>query len=139
MRAETQSNVETIRKSLSLLGQRMDLETAPHRLEEFNALIEDPDLWNDPAKAQKLMRERQAVLDQLSTYRLIESGLRDNVELIGMGEDEDDAEIVTEAEAALKELLALSRSKELEALLNGEADGNDTFLEVHSGAGGTES
>jgi peptide chain release factor 2 len=139
MRAETQSNVETIRKSLLLLGQRMDLETAPHRLEEFNAMIENPDLWNDPAKAQKLMRERQAILDQLSTYRLIESGLRDNVELIEMGEAEDDAEIVSEAESALKELLEMARGKELEALLNGEADGNDTFLEVNAGAGGTES
>jgi peptide chain release factor 2 len=139
MRAETQSNVETIRKSLTLLGQRMDLETAPHRLEEFNAMIENPDLWNDPAKAQKLMRERQAVLDQLSTYNLIDTGLRDNVELIEMGEAEDDAEIVTEAESALKELLELARGKELEALLNGEADGNDTFLEVNAGAGGTES
>jgi peptide chain release factor 2 len=139
MRAETQSNVDTIRKSLTLLGQRMDLETAPHRLEEFNAIIEDPDLWNDPARAQKLMRDRQAVIDQLSTYRLIETGLRDNVELIGMGEAESDTEIVTEAEAALKDLLELARGKELEALLNGEADGNDTFLEVNAGAGGTES
>ena len=139
MRAETQSNVESIRKSLTLLAQRMDLETAPHRLEEFNAMIEDPDLWNDPAKAQKLMRERQSVIDELSTYKLIETGLRDNVELIEMGEAEDDAEIVTEAETALKELLELARGKELEALLNGEADGNDTFLEVNAGAGGTES
>ncbi|MGO4910093.1 peptide chain release factor 2 [Pseudorhodobacter sp. W20_MBD10_FR17] len=139
MRAETQSNVETIRKSLALLGQRMDLETAPHRLEEFNAMIENPDLWNDPAKAQKLMRERQSVLDQLSTYNLIDTGLRDNVELIEMGEAEGDAEIVTEAETALKDLLELARGKELEALLNGEADGNDTFLEVNAGAGGTES
>ncbi|MGB3278108.1 MAG: peptide chain release factor 2 [Pseudorhodobacter sp.] len=139
MRAETQSHVETIRKSLILLAQRMDLETAPHRLEEFNAMIEDPDLWNDPAKAQKLMRERQSVIDQLSTYRLIETGLRDNVELIELGEAEDDAEIVTEAEAALRALLELAREKELEALLDGEADGNDTFLEVNAGAGGTES
>jgi len=139
MRAETQSNVETIRKSLALLGQRMDLETAPHRLEEFNAMIENPDLWNDPTKAQKLMRERQAILDQLSTYRLIETGLSENVELIEMGEAENDAEIVTEAESALKALLELARGKELEALLNGEADGNDTFLEVNAGAGGTES
>ena len=139
MRAETQSNVETIRKSLSLLAQRMDMETAPHRLEEFNAMIENPDLWNDPAKAQKLMRERQAVMDQLSTYELIDTGLRDNVELIEMGEAEDDAEIVTEAENSLRELLELARGKELEALLNGEADSNDTFLEVNAGAGGTES
>jgi peptide chain release factor 2 len=139
MRAEIQSHVETIRKSLVLLGQRMDLETAPHRLEEFNAIIENPDLWNDPARAQKLMRDRQAVLDQLSTYRLIDTGLRDNVELIEMGKAEADTEIVLEAEAALKSLLELARGKELEALLNGEADGNDTFLEVNAGAGGTES
>jgi peptide chain release factor 2 len=139
MRAETQSNVETIRKSLTLLGQRMDLETAPHRMEEFNALIEDPNLWNDPAKAQKLMRERQGLMDAISTYELIKTGLRDNVELIELGEAEDDAEIVTEAEAALRDLLQLARAKELEALLDGEADSNDTFLEVNAGAGGTES
>jgi len=139
MRAETQTNVDIIRKTLMLLAQRMDLETAPHRLEEFNAMIENPDLWNDPARAQKLMRERQGVMDQLSTYRLIEQGLSDNVELIEMGEAEGDTEIVTDAEAGLKEVLELARAKELEALLDGEADGNDTFLEVNAGAGGTES
>jgi len=139
MRAETQNHVEAIAKSLKLLGQRMDMETAPHRLEEFNAMIESPDLWNDPARAQKLMRERQQLLDAFSTYRLIESGLNDNVELIEMGEAEGDADIVTEAEAALKALVELAAGKELEALLNGEADSNDTFLEINAGAGGTES
>ena len=139
MRAETQNHVEAIARSLKLLGQRMDWDTAPHRLEEFEALIEAPDLWNDPAKAQKLMRERQALLDAVSTYRLVDQGLRDNVELIEMGEAEDDAGIVTEAEAALKALVDLAAGKELEALLDGEADGNDTFLEINAGAGGTES
>ncbi len=139
MRAETQNHIEAITKSRKLLGQRMDWETAPHRLEEFDALIESPDLWNDPAKAQALMRDRQALLDSVSTYRLIDSGLRDNVELIEMGEAEGDAEIVTEAEAALKALADLAAAKELEALLDGEADANDTFLEINAGAGGTES
>jgi peptide chain release factor 2 len=139
MRAETQSHVDSIRKSLTLLGQRMDLETAPHRLEEFNAMIEDPDLWNDPAKAQKLMRDRQQLMDAIGTYDRISTGLRDNVDLIELGEAEGDTEIVTEAEASLRELLDLAREKELEALLDGEADGNDTFLEVNAGAGGTES
>ncbi|MFN3823826.1 MAG: peptide chain release factor 2 [Pseudorhodobacter sp.] len=139
MRAETQSHIETIRKSLTLLGQRMNLETAPHRLEEFNAMIEDPDLWNDPAKAQKLMRERQQLMDAIGTYDRISTGLRDNVELIELGEAEGDTEIVTEAEESLREILELAREKELEALLDGEADGNDTFLEVNAGAGGTES
>ena len=139
MRAETLNNVEAIRKSLKLLAQRMDHETAVHRLEEFDALIENPDLWNDPAKAQKLMRERQGLLDALSTYKLISTGLTDNVELIELGEAENDAEIVAEAEAALGALVDLATAKELEALLDGEADGNDTFLEINAGAGGTES
>jgi peptide chain release factor 2 len=139
MRAETQNNVEAIEKSLKLLGQRMDWETAPHRLEEFNAMLEHGDLWSDPARAQKLMRERQALLDAVSTYRHIESGLRDNAELIELGEAEGDSEIVAEAEQALRDLVTLSSAKEVEALLNGEADGNDTFLEVNAGAGGTES
>ena len=139
MRAETQNHIEAIAKSRKLLGQRMDWETAPHRLEEFNAMIESPDLWNDPAKAQKLMRDRQALLDAVSTYKMIDSGLRDNVELIEMGEAEGDTAIVSEAEAALKALADLAAAKELEALLDGEADANDTFLEINAGAGGTES
>ncbi|MFA9230215.1 MAG: hypothetical protein RIR95_680 [Pseudomonadota bacterium] len=139
MRSETVNQVATIEKSLALLGQRLNWETAPHRLEEFEAMIEAPDLWNDPAKAQKLMRERQQLLDAVSTYRLIESGLKDNVELIELGELEGDQEIVADAEASLKALVDLAAGKELEALLDGEADGNDTFLEINAGAGGTES
>ena len=139
MRAETQSHIEKIKNSLTLLGQRMDLETAEHRLEEFNARVEDPDLWNDPEKAQKLMRERQALLDKLGTYKAIKTGLTDNVELIELGEMEDDAEVVAEAEAALKDLVQTAAAKELEALLDGEADSNDAFLEINAGAGGTES
>ena len=139
MRAETQGNVDQIRKSLGLLAQRIDLEMAPHRLEEFNALIEQPDLWNDPARAQKLMRERQSLIDALNGYRLIENGLNDNLGLIEMGEAEGEDALVAEAEEALKALLEVAAQKELEALLNGEADGNDTFLEINAGAGGTES
>jgi peptide chain release factor 2 len=139
MRAETQNAIEAIQKSLSLLAQRLDYDTAPHRLEEFNARVEDPTLWDDPAKAQKLMRERQMLVDSVANYEGIRQELVDNVELIEMGEMEDDAEIVTEAEAALTALKAKAAEKELEALLNGEADGNDTFLEINAGAGGTES
>jgi len=139
MRAETQSHVEAIRKSLVLLAQRMDRPTADYRLEEFNALIENPDLWNDPARAQKLMRERQMLIDALSTHDGIARDLKDNLELIELGEAEGDAEIVTEAEAALRALAVRAAEKELEALLDGEADSNDTYLEINAGAGGTES
>jgi len=139
MRAETQSNIEKIRKSLELLGQRMDIETAPHRLEEFNARVEDPNLWDDPEKAQKLMRDRQILVDKIGTYDSIRSGLEDHAELIELGEMEGDQDVVDEAEVAIAALVETAAAKELEALLDGEADSNDTFLEINSGAGGTES
>ena len=117
----------------------MDWESVAHRLEEFNARVENPDLWNDPEKAQKLMRERQSLVDSVSVHDSIQQELNDHIELIELGEMEDDAEVVGEAEDALSALVKKAAAKELEALLNGEADANDTFLEVHSGAGGTES
>ncbi|MDX1785089.1 MAG: peptide chain release factor 2 [Roseovarius sp.] len=139
MRAEIQSLTAEIENSLELLRQRMDWDTAQHRLEEFNARVEDPTLWDDPAKAQKLMRDRQGLVDALETHDLIKQELSDNIELIEMGEMEGDADVVAEAEAAIRALKKRAAAKELEALLNGEADGNDTFLEINSGAGGTES
>ncbi len=139
MRAETQNTVDAIEKSLALLRQRMDWDTAKHRLEEFDARVEDPTLWDDPAKAQKLMRDRQALLDSIKTYEDIAQELSDNVEMIELGEMEEDEEVIKEAEEALTKLAKTAAQKELEALLNGEADGNDTFLEINAGAGGTES
>lgn len=139
MRSETQNAVEQIRQSLALLRQRMDWETAHHRLEEFNALSEDPRLWDDPARAQKLMRERQALVDAIETYEALSRELEDQVGLIELGEAENDTEVVREAEVALRSLQETAKSREIEALLDGEADGNDTFLEINAGAGGTES
>ena len=139
MRAETQSLVSEIEKSLELLRQSLGWETARHRLEEYDARVEDPTLWDDPAQAQKLMRERQALVDALDTHDRIQQELTDQRELVEMGEAEGDEEIVTEAEAALRSLAKTAAAKELEALLDGEADANDTFLEINAGAGGTES
>ncbi|UWR34703.1 peptide chain release factor 2 [Sulfitobacter sp. W027] len=139
MRAEAQNTADQISKSLELLAQRLDVETAPYRLEEFNARVEDPNLWDNPDAAQKLMRERQSLVDAIDTYEGIKQELADNVELIELGEMEGDEEVIKEAEVALKTLAKTAAQKELEALLNGEADSNDTFLEINSGAGGTES
>ena len=139
MRADAQNTVEEIEKSLELLKQRLDWETAEFRLEEFNARVEDPDLWNDAEAAQILMRERQTLVDAMGVYTSIKQELSDNIELIELGEMEEDEEVVSEAEDALKALATKAAEKELEALLDGEADSNDTFLEINSGAGGTES
>ncbi|MBB5721747.1 peptide chain release factor 2 [Loktanella ponticola] len=139
MRAETQNTIVAIEKSLALLAQRLDYETAPHRLEEFNARVEDPNLWDDATAAQKLMRDRQALVDGIDNYETLKQELTDTVDLIELGEMEDDAEVVAEAEEAITALAEVAAKKELEALLDGEADANDTFLEINSGAGGTES
>jgi peptide chain release factor 2 len=139
MRAETETTVAAIRKSLSLVKRRMDWETAGHRLEELNAMTEDPNLWNDAARAQKLMRDRQTLADAVARVEGMERDLEDNVGLIELGEMEDDKAVIADAEEALKRLRDKAGQAEIEALLNGEADGNDTFLEINAGAGGTES
>jgi peptide chain release factor 2 len=139
MRAETERLVEDIEKSLALLRQRLGWETAEHRLEELNAMTEDPDLWNDPTKAQKLMRDRQGLSDALEAYKSLAQDLADQKELIELGEAEGDDAVVADAEAAIKTIREAAAQRETEALLDGEADGNDTFLEINAGAGGTES
>jgi peptide chain release factor 2 len=85
------------------------------------------------------MQERTALDDQLSALSRIEQELDDQVMLIEMGEAEHDQNVIAEAEAALRKLKAEVSRRELEALLSGEADANDCYLEVHAGAGGTES
>jgi peptide chain release factor 2 len=85
------------------------------------------------------MQERDALDDQIGAIGRIERELADNVELIELGDAEGDASVVGEAEAALKAIKAEVARRELEALLSGEADANDAYIEVHAGSGGTES
>ncbi|WP_322989632.1 peptide chain release factor 2 [Hoeflea sp.] len=139
MRSETQVVVDEIKQAVSLLRRHLDWDPAQKRLEWLNAKAEDPTIWDDPQEAQNLMRERQQLDDSINGLKRLEAQLADNLELIEMGEEEGDSDIVTEAEAALKELRTEVTKQQIESLLSGEADGNDTYLEVHSGAGGTES
>ena len=84
------------------------------------------------------MRERTHLEQRINVIREIETSLNDNIELISLGEEEGDQDIVTEAEKALADLRAVTEKKQLESLLSGEADENSAFLEVNAGAGGTE-
>ncbi len=100
---------------------------------------EDADLWNDPAEAQKLMQERQRLDTAIGTINSLSSTLEDNIGLIELGEEEGDSGVVTEAEDAIRALKGEIAERQIDTLLSGEADGNDTYLEIHAGAGGTES
>jgi peptide chain release factor 2 len=85
------------------------------------------------------MQERTALEDQLNAIARIEQELDDQLTMIELGEAEKDEKVVGEAEQALRKLKVEVARRELEALLSGEADANDSYLEVHAGAGGTES
>ena len=86
-----------------------------------------------------MMRERNRLQTEIGNYDKLVQEFDENVELIGLAEAEDDKEILSEAEEALRALAEKARKLELEAMLSGEADPNDCFIEIHAGAGGTES
>ena len=85
------------------------------------------------------MRQRDELDVQVKAVRDFSQQVKDNIELIELGEAEGDADIVKEAETAIEDLVETARRVQIETLLNGEADHNDCYLEIHAGAGGTES
>ena len=85
------------------------------------------------------MRERTQLEDAIKQYDELDQSLADYLELIELAVAEDDSEVLADAEKGLAELAATARVLELETMLSGEADGNDCFVEIHAGAGGTES
>ena len=139
MRAEAQAHVDQINQALALLRRFLDWDRALRRLDELNNRVEDPALWNDPKAAQDVMRERRRLDEAINATRAIETELNDTVELMEMAEAEGDAGMVDEGAAGLAALAARAEQDKVKALLAGEADGNDTYVEVNAGAGGTES
>jgi peptide chain release factor 2 len=120
-------------------GGVFDWEPALRRLDELNARVEDPTLWDDPTAAQSLMRERQRLASQVEAVQSLESELADAVGYAELAELEGDESAYDEACVQLKGLKERAARAELEALLSGEADANDAYVEINSGAGGTES
>ncbi len=139
MRAEGQANIDRIDAALALVRRSLDWDSALRRLDELNARVEDPTLWDDPKGAEAVMRERQKLESAVGTVREISAEMADAVEFIEMGEAEGDADIVEDGHATLQKLADRADADKVQALLAGEADGNDTYIEIHAGAGGTES
>ena len=138
MRAEIAAISAEIRQSLELLRARLDWETVPDRMARYDAEAEAPDLWSDPGRAQAVLRARRRLARSVDGCREIEVALEDLETLAELGAEEADAETEDEAERELAALRETARRQEMEALLSGEMDGNDAFLEINSGAGGTE-
>ncbi len=139
MRAEGQANIDRIEAALALVRRSLDWERALRRLDELNAKVEDPTLWDRPKQAEEVMRERRRLDAAIGTVRQITSEMADAVEFVELGEMESDDAVIAEGLASLKALADRADADKVQALLAGEADSYDTYLEVHAGAGGTES
>ncbi|MFZ4601085.1 MAG: peptide chain release factor 2 [Alphaproteobacteria bacterium] len=139
MRPDIAALAEGIENSVALLRRRLDWDRALVRLDELNARAEDPSLWNNPEAAQKLMRERNKLAAAVDAIRSLETDLSDTVELAELADMDGDEGLMAEARKVLEAARARAGKAELAALLSGEADGNDCYIEINSGAGGTES
>ena len=120
-------------------GGVFDWEPALRQLDELNARVEDPTLWDNATAAQALMRERTRLAAQVDAVKGLERDLADALGYAEMADEEGDEASLEEARGQLKAIKERAGRAELEALLSGEADGNDAFVEINSGAGGTES
>jgi peptide chain release factor 2 len=139
MRAEAQTSIDQIRSALDLLRRFLDWDRALKRLEELNDKVEDQSLWDDPKAAQEVMRERRRLDEAIGATRTIERELADTVALMEMAEAERDQAMINEAVDSLAALAERTERDKIAALLAGEADANDTYIEINAGAGGTES
>ena len=139
MRAEAQALVDRIDAALNLVKMSLDWDRALRRLDELNARVEDPTLWDNPKKAEEVMRERRRLDAAIATVREIDADKVGTVELIELAEMESDEALADEGVAALAALADRADKDKVSALLSGEADPLDTFIEIHAGAGGTES
>ena len=139
MRAEAQAHIDQINAATALLRRFLDWDKANRRLQELNVKVEDPTLWDDPKAAQELMRERRRLEEAIGATQKIETELKDTVELIEMAELEGDTGLVDDGVRALGELAKRAEQDKVAALLAGEADANNSYIEINAGAGGTES
>ncbi len=139
MRAEGQAHIDRIAASLALVRKFLDWDRALRRLDELNARVEDPKLWDDPKNAEAVMRERRRLEAAVGAVNQISGEMNDAIEFIELGEMEEDEATVAEGLATLAALAERADADKVQALLAGEADANDAYLEVHAGAGGTES
>ena len=138
MQAETQAKIDAITATIALLRKHVNFEAAQARLAELEEMSASADFWNDQATAQDAMREKNRLERQVAQIQELQREMDDAAELIELGMMEGDDDVVAEAEASLTMLVTIAEKRQLESLLSGEADGNDCFLEIHAGAGGTE-
>ncbi len=119
-------------------GGIFDYENKKERLEEVNLELEDPDVWNDQEKAQKLSKERASLDHIVSTIDNLKTGITDASEFLQMANDEDDQDSLDEVLSMISELETKIEQLEFQKMFSGQMDPNNAFVDIQAGSGGTE-
>ncbi len=123
---------------LTPLGGTFDYDAKKERLEEVNAELEQPNVWNEPERAQALGKERAALEAVVETIDLLDQGVEDVEGLLELAVEEDDQETFDEIEPELAELEAKLAKLEFRRMFAGDHDSSDCYLDLQAGSGGTE-
>lgn len=128
----------TSRSALTFLGGIFDYDAKKERLEEVNAELEQPDVWNEPERAQALGKERSSLEAIVDTLDQMSQGLEDVSGLLDLAVEADDEETFNEAVAELDTLDEKLAQLEFRRMFSGEYDSADCYLDIRAGSGGTE-
>ena len=135
---QSKTKSPTFPNALLCFGGIFDFDAKVERLEEVNAELEQPDVWNDPEKAQALGKERVSLEQVVDTIKNLEQGLEDVEGLLELAVEAEDEETFNEAVAELDELEQQLAKLEFRRMFSGEHDACDCYVDLQAGSGGTE-
>ncbi len=119
-------------------GGIFDLRTKQERLEEVNGLLEDPNIWNTPDKAQELGKEKTSLESVVNRFKALDQGFEDVLTLDEMAQEDNDPQTRNEAESEYAQLDSTLTSLEMERMFSGPHDNDPCYMDIQSGSGGTE-
>ena len=123
---------------LKELGASLNLDAKKERIAELSRYMEAPDFWDDPERSQKMTKELKSLEDNVKSYTTLSTQYDDISELIEMGYEENDPEVIPVIQESLDEFTTNLEALRLSTLLNGEYDKNNAIIRLNAGAGGTE-
>lgn len=119
-------------------GGIFDIEAKQERLEEVNLELENPELWNDPERATKISKEKSQLDNVIGVIIALDDKLEDAKAMIDLAVEADDATLLADVQAELDEAEAKVADLEFKRMFSGEMDGNNCYVDIQSGSGGTE-
>ena len=138
MQADIQIKFNDIDHAINILKKHLNWENSLNLITEYNSLIESPNFWNDKIRAQSTMKEKKQLEKKIDQVKSVEIQKQNLFELIQLAEEEKDNILIEETIEQIENLVKTCNKLQLESLLSGEADANNCYIEIHSGAGGTE-